>query len=98
MSASKPLYGKLSECLKKDQFVLKRRLQGADKISDSEKQQSVLAKIEQAIEHSISQRAQRLKQLPNHLKKTIWLFQHWKNELLMVFFFLFSKSTNLEPI
>lgn len=64
MSASKPLYGKLSECLKKDQFVLKRRLQGADKISDSEKQQSVLAKIEQAIEHSISQRAQRLKQLP----------------------------------
>ena len=32
-----------------------------------------------------------LKQLPNHLKKTIWLFQQWKNETANGLFFLFSK-------
>ncbi|MEO2279145.1 ATP-dependent RNA helicase HrpA [Pseudoalteromonas pernae] len=64
MSASKALYAKLNECLKKDQFILKKRLQGAQKIGDEAKQQSVIAKIANAIDASIQSRATRLAQLP----------------------------------
>ncbi|WP_105255422.1 ATP-dependent RNA helicase HrpA [Pseudoalteromonas sp. T1lg75] len=64
MSASKSLYAKLNECLKKDQFILKKRLQGAQKITDAHKQQGVIAKIAAAIDASIAARAKRLAELP----------------------------------
>ncbi len=64
MSASKSLYAKLNECLKKDQFILKKRLQGVQKIADAQKQQGVLAKIATSIDASIAARAKRLAELP----------------------------------
>ncbi|MFY8349675.1 ATP-dependent RNA helicase HrpA [Pseudoalteromonas sp. SSM20] len=58
------LYSLLKNCLKKDQFLFKRRLDGVKKISDEAKQLKVLTTITQDIEKSIAARELRLKQLP----------------------------------
>ncbi|MDE3272717.1 ATP-dependent RNA helicase HrpA [Pseudoalteromonas sp. G4] len=58
------LYSLLKNCLKKDQFLFKRRLDGVKKVSDEAKQLKVLTTITQDIEKSIAARELRLKQLP----------------------------------
>lgn len=64
MLSAKPLFSELASCLKKDQFLLKKRLHGAVKITDAAKQQQVLEKIQQAIAQSQQKKAQRLANLP----------------------------------
>lgn len=58
------LYSLLKNCLKKDQFFFKRRLDGVKKINDEAKQVKVLTTITKDIEKSIELRELRLKQLP----------------------------------
>lgn len=58
------LYSLLKNCLKKDQFLFKRRLDGVKKISDEAKQLKVLSNITSDIEKSIAARELRLKNLP----------------------------------
>ncbi|AIY65374.1 ATP-dependent RNA helicase HrpA [Pseudoalteromonas piratica] len=58
------LYSLLKNCLKKDQFLFKRRLDGVKKISDEAKQLKVLSSITSDIEKSIAARELRLKNLP----------------------------------
>ena len=58
------LYSLLKNCLKKDQFLFKRRLDGVKNISDEAKQLKVLSNITSNIEKSIAARELRLKNLP----------------------------------
>jgi len=58
------LYSLLKNCLKKDQFLYKRRLDGVKKISDEAKQLKVLSSITSDIEKSIAARELRLNNLP----------------------------------
>ena len=58
------LYSLLKNCLKKDQFLYKKRLDGVKKIKSEEKQVKVLSSITQDIERSIALRETRLKNLP----------------------------------
>lgn len=58
------LYSLLKNCLKKDQFFFKRRLDGVRKINDEAKQVKVLTTITKDIEKSIELRELRLNQLP----------------------------------
>ena len=62
---NKDLYKKLNECLKKDQFFFKRRIDGVKKIKDETKQQDALNKIHQSIEESILSREIRAQNIPN---------------------------------
>ncbi|EAR27693.1 helicase, ATP-dependent [Pseudoalteromonas tunicata D2] len=62
--ATRELYRSLKQCLNKDQFFFKRRLDGIAKIKNEEKQAKVLAEVTLAIEKSIATRAQRLANLP----------------------------------
>ncbi|BBN81200.1 ATP-dependent RNA helicase HrpA [Pseudoalteromonas sp. A25] len=59
-----PLFAELKSCLKKDQFILKKRLHGAKKIADANKQGKVVATIKAAIEKSQSLKIQRSEHLP----------------------------------
>ncbi|CAM4152526.1 ATP-dependent RNA helicase HrpA [Pseudoalteromonas byunsanensis] len=59
-----PLFAELKSCLKKDQFLLKKRLHGANKITDANKQSKVVASIEEAILKSQSLKVQRTERLP----------------------------------
>lgn len=58
------LYSNIADCLKKDQFLFKKRLQGVKKIKDEAKQQKVLTQITRDIEHSKTLRVKRLAELP----------------------------------
>ncbi len=59
------LYSQLSQCLKKDQFYLKRRLDGSKKIKDDEKKHKAQADIANAIEKSVKLRQTRQLNLPS---------------------------------
>ena len=59
-----PLFAELKTCLKKDQFIFKKRLHGVKKISDENKQNKVIASIKKDIEASQSLRVTRLENLP----------------------------------
>nr|WP_194710043.1 ATP-dependent RNA helicase HrpA [Pseudoalteromonas sp. S16_S37] len=58
------MFAELNACLKKDQFILKKRLHGASKIADANKQGKVVASIKAAIETSQALKAQRSEHLP----------------------------------
>jgi ATP-dependent helicase HrpA len=59
-----PLFTELKTCLKKDQFIFKKRLHGVKKINDENKQNKVIASIKKDIEASQSLRITRLENLP----------------------------------
>ncbi|MBQ4833291.1 ATP-dependent RNA helicase HrpA [Pseudoalteromonas sp. MMG010] len=58
------LFGELKSCLKKDQFILKKRLHGVKKINDEQKQTMAVKKITADIHRSQQLRVTRLAQLP----------------------------------
>nr|WP_216628419.1 ATP-dependent RNA helicase HrpA [Pseudoalteromonas caenipelagi] len=58
------MFAELNSCLKKDQFILKKRLHGANKIADANKQGKVVATIKAAIEKSQALKVQRTEHLP----------------------------------
>ncbi|NMR25175.1 ATP-dependent RNA helicase HrpA [Pseudoalteromonas sp. NEC-BIFX-2020_015] len=58
------LFGELKTCLRKDQFIFKKRLHGIKKITDETKQIAVLEKITADIARSQQLREVRLAQLP----------------------------------
>ena len=58
------LFGELKTCLKKDQFIFKKRLHGVKKITDENKQDSALKKIAADISRSQTLRNTRLTNLP----------------------------------
>ncbi len=64
MTTAKPLFAELAACLKKDQFILKKRLHGAEKIKDDAKRAQVIAKVAAAILHSQQLRETRRAQRP----------------------------------
>ena len=55
-----PLFGELKTCLRKDQFIFKKRLHGIKKINDETKQASIAQKIAEDISRSQQLREQRL--------------------------------------
>ncbi|CAH0533431.1 hypothetical protein VST7929_01299 [Vibrio stylophorae] len=57
---------RLSECMLKDRFILRRRLQGAQKIAKASARSAVVSEIEQLIDASCSRAAAR-KNAPHHL-------------------------------
>lgn len=59
-----PLFSELKSCLKKDQFILKKRLHGTKKITDETKQAKAVQSIAQAISRSQALRVTRTEQLP----------------------------------
>ncbi|KAF7773980.1 ATP-dependent helicase HrpA [Pseudoalteromonas citrea] len=59
-----PLFSELKSCLKKDQFILKKRLHGTKKITDEIKQAKAVQSIAQAISRSQALRVTRTEQLP----------------------------------
>ncbi|MDK1311223.1 ATP-dependent RNA helicase HrpA [Pseudoalteromonas ardens] len=59
------LYSNIADCLKKDQFLFKKRLQGVKKIKDEAKQQKVITQITRDIAHSQTLRVKRLAGLPS---------------------------------
>ncbi|MCF2921926.1 ATP-dependent RNA helicase HrpA [Pseudoalteromonas sp. APAL1] len=59
-----PLFGELKTCLRKDQFIFKKRLHGIKKINDETKQASIAQKIAEDISRSQQLREQRLAALP----------------------------------
>jgi len=61
---NRDLYNKLNDCLKKDQFFFKRRIDGIKRIKDQTKQQDALKKIHQSIEESILSREIRAQNIP----------------------------------
>jgi ATP-dependent helicase HrpA len=58
------LFGELKTCLRKDQFIFKKRLHGIKKITDETKQAAVIEKITADIARSQQLREVRLAQLP----------------------------------
>ncbi len=58
------LFGELKTCLKKDQFIFKKRLHGAKKIVDETKQANALEKIAADITRSQQSKEKRLANLP----------------------------------
>ncbi|BDF94890.1 MULTISPECIES: ATP-dependent RNA helicase HrpA [unclassified Pseudoalteromonas] len=58
------LFGELKTCLRKDQFIFKKRLHGIKKITDETKQAAVVEKITADITRSQDLREVRLAQLP----------------------------------
>lgn len=58
------LFGELKTCLKKDQFIFKKRLHGVKKITDENKKDSALEKIAADISRSQALRNTRLTNLP----------------------------------
>ncbi|MBE0378393.1 ATP-dependent RNA helicase HrpA [Pseudoalteromonas prydzensis] len=58
------LFGELKTCLRKDQFIFKKRLHGIKKITDATKQAAVIEKITADIARSQQLREVRLAQLP----------------------------------
>ena len=58
------LFGELKTCLKKDQFIFKKRLHGVKKITDENKHANALEKIAADITRSQELRAKRLADLP----------------------------------
>ncbi|MCK8109025.1 ATP-dependent RNA helicase HrpA [Pseudoalteromonas sp. 2CM41L] len=58
------LFGELKTCLKKDQFIFKKRLHGVKKIQDETKQANALEKIAADITRSQQLREKRLAELP----------------------------------
>ncbi|MGO2130631.1 MAG: ATP-dependent RNA helicase HrpA [Pseudoalteromonas prydzensis] len=58
------LFGELKTCLRKDQFIFKKRLHGIKKITDETKQAAVVEKITADIARSQQLREVRLAQLP----------------------------------
>lgn len=58
------LFGELETCLKKDQFIFKKRLHGVKKIQDETKQANALEKIAADITRSQQLREKRLAELP----------------------------------
>lgn len=58
------LFGELKTCLRKDQFIFKKRLHGIKKITDATKQAAVVEKITADIARSQQLREVRLAQLP----------------------------------
>lgn len=58
------LFSRLANCMLKDQFWFRRRLQNSNKIPDAEKRQKVLSAIATEIEASIQLRQLRAQQLP----------------------------------
>ena len=58
------LFGELKTCLKKDQFIFKKRLHGVKKISDENKQANAIEKIAADITRSQENREKRLAGLP----------------------------------
>ncbi|ASM50440.1 ATP-dependent helicase HrpA [Pseudoalteromonas espejiana DSM 9414] len=58
------LFGELKTCLKKDQFIFKKRLHGVKKIKDETKQANALEKIAADITRSQQLREKRLAELP----------------------------------
>ena len=59
-----PLFGELKTCLRKDQFILKKRLHGIKKINDETKQANIAQKIAEDIARSQQLRVQRLAAIP----------------------------------
>ncbi|GGF12709.1 ATP-dependent RNA helicase HrpA [Pseudoalteromonas gelatinilytica] len=59
-----PLFGELKTCLRKDQFIFKKRLHGIKKINDETKQASIAQKIAEDISRSQQLREHRLAVLP----------------------------------
>ncbi|WP_105181606.1 ATP-dependent RNA helicase HrpA [Pseudoalteromonas sp. T1lg21] len=59
-----PLFGELKTCLRKDQFIFKKRLHGIKKINDETKQASIAQKIAEDISRSQQLREHRLAALP----------------------------------
>ena len=59
-----PLFGELKTCLRKDQFIFKKRLHGIKKINDETKQANIAQKIAEDISRSQQLREQRLAALP----------------------------------
>ncbi|MBE0367500.1 ATP-dependent RNA helicase HrpA [Pseudoalteromonas aurantia] len=59
-----PLFSELKSCLKKDQFILKKRLHGTKKITDEMKQTKAVQSIAQAIARSQALKLARIEQLP----------------------------------
>lgn len=59
-----PLFGELKTCLRKEQFIFKKRLHGIKKINDETKQASIAQKIAEDISRSQQLREQRLAALP----------------------------------
>ncbi|WP_404340458.1 ATP-dependent RNA helicase HrpA [Pseudoalteromonas mariniglutinosa] len=59
------LFGELKTCLRKDQFIFKKRLHGAKKQADKIKQATIAEKIAVDIVRSQQLREQRLAQLPS---------------------------------
>ncbi|KZN31716.1 RNA helicase [Pseudoalteromonas luteoviolacea CPMOR-2] len=60
----KSLYSDIPFCLKKDQFLFKKRLQGVKKITDEKKQQKVVTQISESIARSQQLKTQRQEGLP----------------------------------
>nr|WP_290442300.1 ATP-dependent RNA helicase HrpA [Pseudoalteromonas sp. CnMc7-37] len=58
------MFGELKTCLRKDQFIFKKRLHGIKKINDETKQASIAQKIAEDISRSQQLREQRLAALP----------------------------------
>ena len=59
-----PLFGELKTCLRKEQFIFKKRLHGIKKINDETKQANIAQKIAEDISRSQQLREQRLAALP----------------------------------
>ncbi|MDI4652355.1 MULTISPECIES: ATP-dependent RNA helicase HrpA [Pseudoalteromonas] len=59
-----PLFGELKTCLRKDQFIFKKRLHGIKKINGETKQANIAQKIAEDISRSQQLREQRLAALP----------------------------------
>ncbi|MCG9735150.1 ATP-dependent RNA helicase HrpA [Pseudoalteromonas shioyasakiensis] len=59
-----PLFGELKTCLRKDQFIFKKRLHGIKKINDETKQANIAQKIAEDISRSQQLREQRLAAMP----------------------------------
>ncbi|MCO6354534.1 ATP-dependent RNA helicase HrpA [Pseudoalteromonas shioyasakiensis] len=59
-----PLFGELKTCLRKDEFIFKKRLHGIKKINDETKQANIAQKIAEDISRSQQLREQRLAALP----------------------------------
>jgi ATP-dependent helicase HrpA len=59
-----PLFSELKSCLKKEQFILKKRLHGAKKITDESKQTKAVQSIAEAISRSQALKVRRTEQLP----------------------------------
>ena len=59
------LFKELNSCLKKDQFIFKKRLHGVKKITDPAKQKRVLEKIQSAIANSQTLKVQRSENIPS---------------------------------